>query len=307
MHGGWTAFCRRGIRRGFASGKSPSAGTGPAAFFFVCPAVHSCFTGGVEVIIRRSADDAADLVAQIISREVQLNPHIVLGLATGRTMEDVYARLVRRHREAQLDFSLCRTFNLDEYVGLPGSDRHSYRHYMNHHLFLQVNIDLRNTHLPDGMAGDLDAECRRYEELIAKSGGIDLQLLGIGRAGHLGFNEPLSALRSRTRVKALAPVTRAQNAPLFQNPDDVPHRAITMGVGTILDARRCVLLAVGAEKADIVAQAVEGPITAMISATALQLHPRCTVIVDEAAASRLQGADYYRWIFDNEPEWEAFR
>lgn len=222
-------------------------------------------------------------------------------------MESLYAKLVRMHRELPLDFSLCRTFNLDEYVGLPGSDRHSYRHYMNHHLFQQVNIDFRNTHLPDGTATDLDAECTRYEALIQRFGGIDLQLLGIGRAGHLGFNEPLSALRSRTRVKALAPATLEQNAPLFDDPTLMPRRAITMGVGTILDSRRCLLLATGEEKAAIIANAVEGPITAMISATALQLHPRCTVVVDEAAAGRLQWSDYYRWIFQNEPEWEPFR
>jgi glucosamine-6-phosphate deaminase len=261
----------------------------------------------VEVIIRPTADAAADLVARIIGRELRANPHLVLGLATGRTMEAVYAQLVRMHRADRLDFSLCRTFNLDEYVGLPGSDRHSYRHYMNQHLFQQVNMDLRNTYLPDGMAADLEAECTRYEQLIVKAGGIDLQLLGIGRTGHLGFNEPLSALRSRTRVKALSPLTLEQNAPLFGGRAEMPRRAITMGVGTILDSRRCLLLALGAEKAAIIAQAVEGPITAMISATTLQLHPRCTVVVDEAAAAKLQGADYYRWIFANEPEWEPFR
>ena len=261
----------------------------------------------MEVIIRPTAEDAADLVARIIAKELRANPNLVLGLATGRTMEALYARLVRMNREEQLDFSLCRTFNLDEYVGLPAADPHSYRHYMNHHLFSRVNIDLRNTHLPDGMATDLDAECARYEELISRCGGIDLQLLGIGRAGHLGFNEPLSAFRSRTRVKALAPVTRAQNAPLFDHPDEVPHRAITMGVGTILDARRCLLLATGADKAEIVAKAVEGPITAMISATTLQLHAQCRVVVDEPSASRLLGGEYYRWIFENEPDWQVFR
>jgi glucosamine-6-phosphate deaminase len=243
----------------------------------------------------------------MIGRELQSNPNLVLGLATGRTMEAVYAKLVRTHRETGLDFSLCRTFNLDEYVSLPGSDRHSYRHYMNHHLFLQVNIDLRNTYLPDGTATNLDAECARYESVIKRFGGIDLQLLGIGRAGHLGFNEPLSALNSRTRVKALAPATLAQNASHFEDPTQMPRRAITMGVGTILECRRCLLLATGPEKAEIISQAVEGPITAMISATALQLHGRCTVVVDEAAARLLRGADYYRWIFENEPEWEFFR
>jgi glucosamine-6-phosphate deaminase len=211
------------------------------------------------------------------------------------------------HREQGLDFSLCRTFNLDEYVGIRSDSPHSYRYYMNEHLFSQVNIDLRNTHLPDGMADDLAGECTRYEGRIAAVGGIDLQLLGIGRTGHLGFNEPLSALRSRTRVKALSPVTLAQNECMFGDGVEMPRRAITMGVGTILDCRRCILLATGEEKADIVAKAIEGPLTGMISATALQLHPHCTVVVDEAAGGKLKETEYYRWIFDNEPEWELFR
>jgi glucosamine-6-phosphate deaminase len=260
----------------------------------------------VEVIIRPTADVAAELVACLIARDLRANPHLVLGLATGRTMESVYARLGRMRAEEGLDFSLCSTFNLDEYVGLPPADPHSYRHYMDHHLFRRVNIDSRNTHLPDGLAADLEAECRKYEELIRRFNGIDFQLLGLGRTGHIGFNEPLSALRSRTRVKALAPQTLEQNAPLFADPAQMPRRAITMGVGTILEARRVVLLATGSEKADIIARAVEGPITSMISATALQLHGHCTVVVDEAAASKLSCQDYYRWIFENEPEWEAF-
>jgi len=262
----------------------------------------------MEVIIRPDEQAAAELVAAIIAKELTARPQLVLGLATGATMERVYDELVRRHREEGLDFSLCRTFNLDEYIGLPPDDPRSYRSYMNRQLFSRVNIDLRNTHLPDGMAQDLQAECRRYEELISDCGGIDLQLLGIGRSGHIGFNEPLSALRSRTREKALAPTTIAQNAIYFGgDPAKVPCRAITMGVGTILEAHRCILLATGAAKADIVAKAVEGPITAMVTASVLQLHPRCTVVVDEAAASRLQGTDYYRWIFENEPEWAEFR
>jgi len=161
--------------------------------------------------------------------------------------------------------------------------------------------------VPDGMANDLGAECRRYEAAIARVGGIDLQLLGIGQAGHIGFNEPLSALRSRTRVKALTPTTVAQNAPLFGGADRMPRRAVTMGVGTIIEARRCFLLATGDSKADIIAQAVEGPITSMVTATALQLHPRCTVVVDEAAGAKLKEKEYYHWIFENEPEWQDFR
>ena len=261
----------------------------------------------MEVIIKPDAESAALLVARILAKELRLNPHLVLGLATGRTMEAVYALLAEMHANEGLDFSLCRTFNLDEYVGLPPEHEGSYRYYMNRHLFSRVNVDPRNTHLPNGMARDLEAECRRYEEDIRRFGGIDVQLLGLGRAGHIGFNEPLSALRSRTRVKALTPTTIQQNAPMFNGPGKVPRRAITMGVGTILECRRCVLLATGAEKAEIIAQAVEGPITSMISATTLQLHERCTVVVDGAAASQLKGADYYRWVFVNEPEWQEFR
>jgi glucosamine-6-phosphate deaminase len=222
-------------------------------------------------------------------------------------MEAVYRILVRLHRQEHLDFSLCRTFNLDEYVGLAPEDERSYRYYMNRRFFSQVNLDQRNTHLPNGMASDLEAECREYEQKIQRCGGIDLQLLGLGHAGHIGFNEPLSALRSRTRVKALSPVTIEQNAAFFGGAQNVPRRAVTMGVGTILECRRCLLLATGQNKAEVIAKAVEGPITSMISATALQLHARCTVVVDEAAAGKLAAADYYRWIFANEPEWEEFR
>jgi glucosamine-6-phosphate deaminase len=261
----------------------------------------------MEVIIRPTADAAAGLVARLIATDIHRHPSLVLGLATGRTMERVYGRLVELHETEHLDFSRCCTFNLDEYVGLAPDDAHSYRTYMDEHFFNRVNIDRRNTHLPNGLAADLDVECRAYEASIRAAGGIDLQLLGIGQSGHIGFNEPLSALRSRTRVKALTRSTIEQNAPLFGDAALVPTRAITMGVGTIMDARRVLLLATGAEKAHIVATAVEGPITAMISATALQLHERCTVIVDEDAASELKGAEYYRWIFSSEPEWELYR
>jgi glucosamine-6-phosphate deaminase len=157
------------------------------------------------------------------------------------------------------------------------------------------------------MADDLDAACTRYEKAIQKAGGIDFQLLGIGHDGHIGFNEPLSALRSRTRAKALTPQTVAANGPLFGDQARMPRRALTMGVGTILDSKRSVLLATGTAKADILAKAVEGPITAMVSASALQLHPHCTIVVDEEAATRLAGKDYYRFIFQNEPEWQEFQ
>jgi len=261
----------------------------------------------MEVIIRPNAEEVALLTAKLIAKALRENPHMVMGLATGRTMLQIYAQLVRMYEEEALDFSHVATFNLDEYVGIPAESENSYRYYMNHHLFNRININIRNTYLPNGMATDLEAECRQYEQRIKSRGGIDLQLLGIGRSGHIGFNEPLSAMFSRTRAKALTPETVAQNSPLFSPPESMPRRAITMGVGTILEARRCVMVVTGEEKADVLAQAVEGPISSMISATALQLHQRCTIIVDEAASSKLRHTDYYRWIFENEPEWDEYR
>ncbi len=261
----------------------------------------------MEVIIRKNRIEARELTARLIADALRAKPNLVLGLATGRTMEELYARLVREHTDTGLDFSAVTTFNLDEYIGLAPSDPNSYRSYMNHHFFDRINIKKENTHLPIGVAADLNAECADYEARIKAAGGIDLQLLGIGKSGHVGFNEPLSAMRSRTRCKALTPETIAQNSPLFDNPSDMPKRAITMGVGTILDARRCLMLVTGADKAPVLAKAVEGPITSMISASALQLHPRCTVIADEKAAAALEQKDYYRWIFANDPEWEPYR
>jgi glucosamine-6-phosphate deaminase len=262
----------------------------------------------MEVIILPDPQHAALLAARIIEKELRTRPDLVLGLATGRTMESVYGCLVALHRERGLDFSRCRTFNLDEYIGIPADHPGSYRSYMDQQLFRQVNLAPDRTHLPNGTAPDLGAESRRYEAAIVAAGGIDLQLLGLGEDGHIGFNEPLSALLSRTREKALTPATRNQNAPMFGgDPAQVPARAITMGVGTILDSRRCLLLATGAQKAAILARAVEGPITSMVTASALQLHPRCQVVVDAAAAAELQGIEYYHWIFNNEPEWADFR
>lgn len=262
----------------------------------------------MEIIIQPNADAAASLVVKLVEQTVRQKPNATLGLATGRTMEVVYDKLAEKHTDEGLDFSGCSTFNLDEYIGLSPEDINSYRYYMNERLFKQINIDLGNTYLPNGVADDIDAECEVYEQRIAELGGIDFQLLGIGSTGHIGFNEPLSALRSRTRAKALTPETCEQNAPMFGgNLADVPKRAITMGVGTILDSYRCVLLATGKAKASIVAQAMEGPVTSMISASALQLHPRCTIVVDEEAASELVNTEYYRWIFANEPEWQEFQ
>lgn len=261
----------------------------------------------MEVIIRPDHDAASMLCADLVVQQLKDNPASVLGLATGRTMEGVYARLVEKYQAGEVDFSKVTTFNLDEYIGLTPDSPYSYHRYMGERLFDHVNIDPKNIHIPRGDASDVDQECRNYEQAIQDAGGIDLQLLGIGTVGHIGFNEPMSALLSRTRAKALTPETVEQNAQYFDDQSEMPRRAITMGVGTILESRRAILLATGSAKASILAKAVEGPVTSMISASALQLHPRCTVIVDEDAAADLQNREYYRWLFENEPEWAPFR
>jgi glucosamine-6-phosphate deaminase len=231
---------------------------------------------------------AAVLAAEIIARELVLNPRLVLGLATGRTMELVYVHLVRLHREQGLDFSRCRTFNLDEYVGLLPSHPGSYHHYMAERLFRPVNLLADQVALPDGMAPDLPAECRRYEALIRQAGGIDLLLLGLGQTGHIGFNEPPAAFDSRTHEARLLPLTRKQNADRFGGrARAVPATALTMGIGTILEARRCLLLVTGARKAAMLAQVLDGPETPLVPGSALQRHPDCQVVVDEAAVSKV--------------------
>ncbi len=261
----------------------------------------------MEVIVKKDAKSAAFLAARMIADAVRAKPSITLGLATGRTMESLYAMLGEMHKNEGLDFSLVKTFNLDEYVGLAPENPNSYRAYMEKHLFSRINIDPRNTHLPNGIAEDIDAGCELYEEMMEEAGGVDLQLLGIGRSGHIGFNEPLSPLFSRTRAVPLTKTTYEQNSPLFDKPEDMPMRAITMGVGTVLDARRLVMLVTGAEKADIIQKAIEGPVTSMISASAIQMHNDCVVILDEEAAAKLENREFYDWVYAKEPKFEKYR
>ncbi len=261
----------------------------------------------MEVIIRKDKESATKLVAKVIREAVDQDPSMVLGLATGRTMEALYDEMVELYEAKKLDLSRCSSFNLDEYVGLPKGDPNSYRAYMNKWLFDRTNFTMTKTHVPHGYAADLDEECSSYEAKIRGAGGIDFQLLGIGSSGHIGFNEPMSSLRSLTRVKALTPATIEQNSPLFENPEDMPRRSITMGVDTILQSKRAILLATGESKADIIAKAVEGPLSSVVTASALQMHKHCTIVVDEAAAAKLEHRDYYDWIFNNEPEWVDYR
>ena len=261
----------------------------------------------MDIIIRKDADAAAQLVAKLTVKAINEKPALTLGLATGRTMELVYDKIVAMYNDGNADFSKCSSFNLDEYVGLAPEDPNSYRSYMNNFLFDRVNINKDKTNVPYGLAQDLQAECRSYEEKIKAAGGIDFQLLGIGTSGHIGFNEPMSSLRSLTSVKALTKATIEQNSPLFPKPEMMPRRAITMGVNTILESKTAVLLATGDSKADIIAKAVEGPLCAAVTASALQLHENCVVVLDEAAAKKLTMRDYYDWVFNSEPQWEEYR
>ena len=248
----------------------------------------------MEVIIQEDNAKASLLAADRISRLVREKPDAVLGLATGGTPVQVYRELIRRHREEGLDFSRITTFNLDEYLGLSPEHPDSYAQFMHENLFAHVNLAPDRTHLPCGLARDLPAHCRDYEQSIKDAGGIDLQLLGIGSDGHIGFNEPISSLASRTRAVALTEETIADNARFFASADEVPRHAITMGIGTILESRACLLLAFGGGKAAVLAEAVEGPVRAAVPASALQMHPNVTVVCDEAAAAKFQRAAYYR-------------
>ena len=259
----------------------------------------------MEIIIQPTPEAGGVIAAQIIAKLVHSKPDCVLGLATGSTPLGTYRELIRVHREDGLDFSKVTTFNLDEYVGLTAEHPQSYRAFMTENFFRHVNVDARRTHVPDGMARDIPAECARYEAAIVAAGGIDLQLLGIGTDGHIGFNEPSSSLASRTRIKTLTERTRADNARFFGGDlAQVPFHCITMGVGTIMASREVLLLAFGANKADAVAAAVEGPITAMNPASVLQMHPVAKCVVDDAAAVKLSRRDYYRWVFEHKPGWQ---
>ncbi|MCW2752535.1 MAG: nagB [Aeromicrobium sp.] len=256
----------------------------------------------MEVVIVADEVAAGMLVADVLALHV--GDGAVLGLATGSSPLPVYRELIRRHRDEGLSFAGCRAFLLDEYVGLPHAHPESYhavirREFADH-------VDIVRLDGPDGDSADIPAEAARYEAAIAQAGGVDVQLLGIGTDGHVGFNEPGSSLASRTRVKTLTQQTRDDNARFFDSVDDVPHHVLTQGLGTILDAGHLVLIATGPAKAEAVAAAAEGPLSASCPASVLQLHPRATLVVDEAAAADLERADYYRYAVAHKPSWQTF-
>ncbi|GAA4177242.1 glucosamine-6-phosphate deaminase [Gryllotalpicola koreensis] len=260
----------------------------------------------MEIVILPDAAEVGRVAASVIADVVARKPDGVIGLATGSSPLAIYEELSRRADAGELNFSRTRGFALDEYVGLPFDHPESYHAVIDRTVTRPLGLDPALVSVPDGLADDIPAACAAYEAAIAAAGGIDVQILGIGANGHIGFNEPTSSLSSRTRIKTLTPKTRADNARFFDSAEAVPTHCVTQGLGTILDAKRLVLVAQGSGKAEAVAAAVEGPLSASCPASVLQLHEHATVIVDEAAASRLHNADYYRYTWANKPEWQKY-
>ena len=260
----------------------------------------------MNVVILPDAPAVTQYAYEFVKGRIQEKRYKVLGLPTGGTPQRLYKALAEGHARGEIDFSDVHTFNLDEYIGLAPDHPQSYKHFMRINLFDHVNIKDENIHFLDGLPDDVEAECERYENAITDLGGIKLQILGIGRDGHIGFNEPSSSLASRTRDKTLTKETIEDNERYFDEDEEVPRWALTMGVGTIMDAKEILLLATGRPKADAVKAMVEGPLTAMCTASALQMHPRALVVLDEEAAAKLDNDDYYRWMAENNSRMAGF-
>ena len=250
----------------------------------------------MRVVILENAKAVANFGADKIASLIKTKPQCTLGLATGSTPIKLYQRLIEQYKSQQLSFSEVSTFNLDEYLGLDGFHPQSYRYFMNENLFDHIDIDKRNTYVPIGNTSHPDQACLEFEQTLKSKGGVDLQLLGIGRNGHIGFNEPSSSLTSRTRVKTLTEDTINANKRFFKKEEFQPHLAITMGIGTISEAREVLLIATGYDKAEAIKNAVEGPLAARCPASILQLHPNVTFVIDEKAAQKLQDIAFYKHI-----------
>jgi len=241
----------------------------------------------MKIIIAENYEEMGSRAADVVGAQVILNPNCVLGLATGSTPLSLYKELIRRNKEGILDFSRVKTVNLDEYVGLGIESDQSYVYFMRKNLFEHINIDMKNTNLPNGLNANVNEECARYEAVIETLGGIDMQLLGIGHNGHIAFNEPADSFAVNTNCVDLQKSTIEANSRFFAKADDVPKKAYTMGIGTILKAKRILVVASGEGKADIVREMIKGPVTPNVPASALQLHPDVIVVLDKAAAGRL--------------------
>lgn len=258
----------------------------------------------MEVIICKNSTEASHLGARLLKNQVKNKVQSVLGLATGSTPIPLYQKFVNLIHAEKVNVQQITTFNLDEYVGVPSSHPGSYAHYIRKHLLEPLHLKEDQMNIPNGMTSDVGKECEDYEKKIQKSGPIDLQILGLGQDGHIGFNEPGSSLGSRTRLKSLTEETRKVNGPTFSDLEEVPRHVMTMGIQTIMESQKIALLAFGAKKAEAVKAMVEGPVTAMIPASVLQFHPHVKVFLDEESASKLQNIQYYREVFAHKPPWQ---
>lgn len=254
----------------------------------------------MEVIIQPNHLQIATIAANIIRDAILKKPNLVLGLATGSTPVGLYEALIRMHTEENLDFSGVTTFNLDEYIGIPLEHSQSYHTFMAQHFFDYVNIPKVNQNIPQNTSDNHESFCASYEDRIICAGGIDIQILGIGTDGHIGFNEVGTSLASRTRIVTLSQSTLHANAIHFNGDvKAVPDMAITMGIATIMEAKQCLLLACGNTKSQAIAKAIEGPITSMVPASCLQMHPNTVAIIDEEASSMLNEVEYYNRSYTN--------
>ena len=242
----------------------------------------------MKIIKTADYNEMSRKAANLIGAQVIMKPDCILGLATGSSPIGTYKELIKRCEEGDLYFSQVQSVNLDEYKGLSRDNDQSYYYFMNHNLFDHINIDKANTHVPNGMESDAEKECASYEELIKSLGGIDLQLLGLGHNGHIGFNEPAEEFDKVTHCVDLQESTIEANKRFFASADDVPRQAYTMGIGTIMSAKKIVVVVSGEDKADIVKRAFSGPITPSVPASILQMHPDVTVICDAAAYSKVE-------------------
>lgn len=242
----------------------------------------------MKIICAKDYTEMCKLASRVLAAQITLKPDSVLGLATGSTPIGMYNELTEMYKENRLDFSQVKTVNLDEYAGLPGDNDQSYRWFMNHHLFDNVNINKADTHVPNGMAANPAQEAKDYEALVQSMGQVDIQLLGIGNNGHIGFNEPCECFPQETHVVDLTESTIQANARFFSSIDEVPKKAISMGIGTIMKAKKIVLVANGAGKAQILFETVAGPVTPQVPASILQFHPDVTIFADEEACSVLK-------------------
>jgi glucosamine-6-phosphate deaminase len=250
----------------------------------------------MRIVVLESPEAVAEYGAQFIEQKIKSKPDTILGLATGSSPIRLYEKLIATHQSGELSFAQTTTFNLDEYLGLDGTHPQSYRYFMNHHLFDQIDIDKSNTYVPNGKSSNPIKACEEYEQTIQEKGGVDVQLLGIGRNGHIGFNEPTSSLVSRTRVKTLTKDTFDANKRFFGEDEFQPHLSITMGIGTIMESKEIILIATGSDKADAIKRTIEGPISAFCPGSILQMHAKVTIVIDKEAALGLQDVAFYEYI-----------